>query len=106
MKEAIASLLKWVKSRQTDSKLVVLVAHNGHCFDFPFLVRTIEQNDNQVPNDWLLFDTLPFARQLRHPDGRPLSLSHTHAVVFWKLNNRNCMSLLKENSEEIIIRFE
>ncbi|XP_078159715.1 exonuclease DPD1, chloroplastic/mitochondrial-like [Carex rostrata] len=65
-------LLKWVKSRRMDSKLVLLVAHNGHCFDFPFLVRAFEQNGNQIPNDWLLLDSLPFARQLRHPDGTKL----------------------------------
>ncbi|KAJ3699793.1 hypothetical protein LUZ61_003498 [Rhynchospora tenuis] len=72
MEEAIQELLQWVMSRQINGKPVILVAHNGHCFDFPFLVRGFNEYEYQVPENWLFLDSLPLSREVLHDNGTKL----------------------------------
>ncbi|KAJ4764473.1 DNA polymerase III polC-type [Rhynchospora pubera] len=72
MEEAIPRLLKWVDSRQRNGKPVILVAHNGHCFDFLFLVRAFHEYGYQIPENWLFLDSLHLARQVLHDNGTKL----------------------------------
>jgi DNA polymerase III epsilon subunit family exonuclease len=56
----------------------LLVAHNGHGFDFPVLRRLAR--DHPAGNQFLAFDTLPLARML-HPGSRALAnLAHSFGI--------------------------
>lgn len=44
---------------------VVLIAHNGEMFDFPFLASEFLRAKRNIPNDWFGFDTLKWARKYR-----------------------------------------
>jgi DNA polymerase III subunit epsilon len=44
---------------------VVLIAHNGKDFDVPFLMHEMKRCQKTMPQNWLFFDTLPWAREYR-----------------------------------------
>ncbi|CAN8265285.1 unnamed protein product [Cochlearia groenlandica] len=63
MEEMIPIFLQYVKSRQKRGGYVMIVAHNGKTFDFPFLVKEFNRCSYEVPHNWLFLDTLPLARE-------------------------------------------
>lgn len=70
--ELLPIFLQFIRSRQTDGRQVVLVAHNARRFDVPFLINEFQRCKVEIPEDWLFVDTLPIARRLVKPDGRLL----------------------------------
>lgn len=76
MEELIPILLQYIQSRQHPGGYVVLVAHNGRCFDVPFLINEFNRCSYEIPSNWLFLDTLPLAREVRKsPDGPRVSVS-------------------------------
>ncbi|XXG54014.1 hypothetical protein AAC387_Pa03g1998 [Persea americana] len=79
-KDLAPILLHFVRSRQIDGGPVLLVAHNGRCFDVPFIVKEFGRCSIEIPPDWLFLDTVPLARQLVKPDGTKLSSWNLQAL--------------------------
>ncbi|KAJ3683652.1 hypothetical protein LUZ60_013879 [Juncus effusus] len=69
LKELIPILLEFVKSRRIQGKPVVLIAHNGKSFDFPFLKIQMRICGFDIPNDWLFLDSLNLAKQCTNIKG-------------------------------------
>ncbi|GLT37965.1 hypothetical protein SLA2020_122440 [Shorea laevis] len=65
MEELIPILLQYVNSRQKPGGYVMLVAHNGRCFDVPFLISEFSRCSYEIPPNWLFVDTLSLARELK-----------------------------------------
>ncbi|CAN8255776.1 unnamed protein product [Cochlearia groenlandica] len=61
--ELIPIFLKYVQSRRKPGGYLMFVAHNGHSFDFRFLINEFSRYSYEVPHDWLLLDSLPLARE-------------------------------------------
>jgi DNA polymerase III epsilon subunit-like protein len=54
---------------QEPGKPVILLAHNGKTFDFPFLIREMNRCGHDIPDYVRLFDTLPLVRKLVDSNG-------------------------------------
>jgi DNA polymerase III epsilon subunit-like protein len=54
---------------QEPGKPVILLAHNGKTFDFPFLIREMNRCGYDIPNHLRFFDTLPLVRKLVDSNG-------------------------------------
>ncbi|CAH2044509.1 unnamed protein product [Thlaspi arvense] len=63
MEEMIPIFLRYVQSRQKPGGYVMIVAHNGKTFDFPFLINEFNRCSYDIPHNWLFFDSLPLARE-------------------------------------------
>ncbi|GJP79662.1 hypothetical protein CLOP_g9866 [Closterium sp. NIES-67] len=62
---------------------VVLVAHNGHAFDFPLLRNELERADIAMPPGWLCLDSMRLCQRLfkggdRKPASKSLSFLFSH----------------------------
>ena len=64
MGELIPILLQFIRSRQKPGGYVLLVAHNAHAFDVPFLTKGFSRCSVNIPSNWLFLDTLPLAREV------------------------------------------
>ncbi|KAG7556634.1 Exonuclease RNase T/DNA polymerase III [Arabidopsis suecica] len=63
MEELIPIFLRYVESRQKPGGYVMLVAHNGKSFDFPFLINEFNRCSYEIPHNWLLLDSLPLGKE-------------------------------------------
>ncbi|KAJ4764472.1 DNA polymerase III polC-type [Rhynchospora pubera] len=70
--DGILVIKEWVSIQQEPGKPVILLAHNGKSFDFPFLSREMDRCGHDIPDFWRFFDTLPLARRLKDSNGSPL----------------------------------
>lgn len=64
MEDLIPILLQYVRSRQKPGGYVLWVAHNGRCFDVPFLINEFKRHSTEIPSDWFFLDTIHLAREL------------------------------------------